>query len=99
MLWHVTKPLDAGRLVGRVRSAGAHVNAAGDHLVDDRPLLLLQQRDQLLLGADVAVDAACRVIEEAGDGSLFGEVGWLRRYLQIVPSLDSCDNGDIRDSN
>ena len=41
-------------------------------LVDDGLLLLLgQQRDQLLLGADVAPDAPVGVVEEADDGGLF----------------------------
>ena len=51
------------------------VEAAGDGAVDDGLLLLLQQLDQLLLGADVASDAPVRVVEEADDGGLFGE-GW-----------------------
>ena len=37
--------------------------------------LLLQQRDELLLGADVSSDAVVDVIEVADDGALFGE-GW-----------------------
>ncbi len=70
---HVPQPLDAGGLVGRVGLAGADVDLAGDGLVDDGLLLLLQQRTQLLLGADVAPDAPVGVVEEAGDGGLFGE--------------------------
>ena len=52
MRWHVLQPLDAGGLAGRVGLAGADVDLAGDGLVDDGLLLLLQQRNQLLLGAD-----------------------------------------------
>ena len=37
--------------------------------------LLLQQRDQLLLGADVALDAPVGVVEVADDGGLLGEGG------------------------
>ena len=48
---------------------------ARNGLVDDGLLLLLQQRDQLLLGADVAPDAPVGVVEEADDGGLFGERG------------------------
>ena len=70
---HVAQPLHAGGLVGRVGLAGAHVNLAGDGLVDEGLLLLLQQRNQLLLGADVALDAPVGVVEEADDGGLFGE--------------------------
>ena len=48
MLRHVAEPLDAGGL-----EADVGVEAAGDGLVDDGLLLLLQQRDELPLGADV----------------------------------------------
>ena len=72
---HVAQPLHAGGLVGRVGLAGAHVNLAGDGLVDEGLLLLFQQRHQLLLGADVAPDAPVGVVEEADDGGLFAE-GW-----------------------
>ena len=48
MLRHIAEPLDAGGLEGDVG-----VEAAGDGLVDDGLLLLLQQRDELPLGADV----------------------------------------------
>ena len=60
-------------VVGRVGLAGADVDPARDGLVDDGLLLLLQQRDQLLLGADVAPDAPVGVIEEADDSGLFGK--------------------------
>ena len=69
----LSDPLDAGGLVGRVGLAGSDVDPARDGLVDDGLLLLLQQRDQLLLGADVAPDAPVRVVEEADDASLLGE--------------------------
>ena len=66
----VAEPLDAGGLEGDVG-----VEAAGDGAVDDGLPLLLQQRDELLLGADVASDAVVDVVEVADDGALFGE-GW-----------------------
>ena len=74
---HIPQPLDAGGLVGRVGLAGADVDPAGDGLVDDGLPLLLQQRDQPLLGADVAPNAPLGMVEEASDGGLFGE-GWQR---------------------
>ena len=42
---HIPQPLHAGGLVGRIGSTGADVDLAGDGLVDDGLLLLLQQRD------------------------------------------------------
>ena len=47
------------------------IDLASDGLVDEGLLLLLQQGDQLLLGADVAPDAPVGVVEEADDGGLF----------------------------
>ena len=70
MLRHVAEPLDAGGL-----EADVGVEAAGDGLVDDGLLLLLQQVDEFLLGADVAADAPVHVVQVADDGALFGE-GW-----------------------
>ena len=67
------QPLDTGGLVGRVGLAGADVDLTGDGLVDDGLLLLLQQRNQLLLGVDVAPDAPVGVVEEVDDGGLFGK--------------------------
>ena len=68
MLRYIAQPLHAGGLEADVR-----VEAAGNGAVDDGLLLLLQQLDQLLLGADVAADLAVGVAEEADDGGLFGE--------------------------
>ena len=70
---HVPKPLHAGGLVGLVRLPGANVDLARNGLVDEGLFLLLQQRNQLLLGADVAPDAPVGVIEEADDSGLFRE--------------------------
>ena len=47
----VAEPVDAGGFEGDVG-----VEAAGDGAVDDGLPLLLQQRDELLLGGDVAAD-------------------------------------------
>ena len=54
---HVSQPLHAGGLAGRVGLAGSDIDLARDVLVDDGLLLLLQELDQLLLGADVALNA------------------------------------------
>ena len=70
MLRHVAEPLDAGGL-----EADVGVEAPGDGPVDDGLLLLLQQRNELPLGGDVAADAPVRVVQVADDGGLFGE-GW-----------------------
>ena len=84
----VAEPLDAGGLEGDVG-----VEAAGDGAVDDGLPLLLQQRDELLLGADVAADAVVDVVEVADDGALFGE-GWeATASLKVscgVQILDTC---------
>ena len=62
MLRHVPKPVNARRLRPYVR-----VEPARDGAVDRGLLLLVQQRDQLLLGADRAADPPVGVVEEAGD--------------------------------
>ena len=51
--------------------AGSNVDLARDGLVDDGLLLLLQQLDQLFLGADVAPDAPVGVVEETDYSTLF----------------------------
>jgi len=67
MLRDIPEPGDAGWFQ---RDGG--VEATGDGAVDDGLLLLLQQLDQLLLGADVAPDPPVRVVEEADDRGLLG---------------------------
>ena len=64
------EPVDAG---GLERDVG--VEAAGDGAVDDGLAGFVQEGDALLLGLDVALDAAVDVVKVAGDGGLFGE-GW-----------------------
>ena len=66
MLRNIAEPGDAGGLEGDVG-----VEAAGDGAVDDGLLLLVQQPDQLALGADEAVDLAVRVVQKSHDGGLF----------------------------
>src|SRR5690606_4510721 len=57
MLRHIPQPFHAGGL-----EADVGVEAAGDGAVDDGLLLLLQQLDQLLLGADVPPNPGCSPI-------------------------------------
>ena len=54
--------------------------------MNDGLLLLLQERDQLLPGTDVALDAPVGVVEEADDGGLFGK-GWhgTWKILEVAP--------------
>ena len=68
MRWHLPQPLDAGGL-----EADVGIEPTGNGAVDDGLLLLLQQADEPLLGADVAADAPVGVVEIADDGGLFGE--------------------------
>ena len=63
MFRHISEPLDAGGL-----EADVGVEAAGDGLVDDGLLLLLQQAYELLLGVDVASDAP--VPRSLGNGTM-----------------------------
>ena len=84
MLRHVAEPLDAGGL-----ETDVGVEAAGDGAVDDGLPLLLQQRDELLLGADVSSDAVVDVIEVSDDGALFGE-GWEGYLKRTKLTLGYC---------
>ncbi len=89
MLRDVAEPLDA-----RGFEATVGVEAAGDGAVDDGLLLLLQQFDQLLLGADVAPDPPVHVVEEADDCGLFTGRRARRWHLlelfpvEAIPILD-----------
>ena len=60
---NLAKPRNAG---GLERDVGGE--AAGDGAVDDGLLLLVQQPDQLALGADEAVDRPVRVVQKPHDG-------------------------------
>ena len=70
MLRNVAEPLDAGGF-----EADVGVEATGDGPVDDGLLLLLQQRNELPLGADVPPDAPVYVVQVPHDGGLFWEGG------------------------
>ena len=76
MLRHVPQPLHAGRF-----KTDVGIEAPGNGAVDDGLLLLLQQLDQLLLGADVAPNPPVHVAEKADDGSLLGGRWDEERYL------------------
>ena len=76
MLRHITQPLHTRGL-----QTDVGIKAARDGAVDNDLLVLLQQLDQLLLGADVAPDPPIRVIEESDDGGLFGRRG--KGYTRI----------------
>ena len=80
MLRDVAEPGDAGGLEGDVG-----VEAAGDGAVDDGLLLLVQQPNQLPLGADEAVDLPVRVVQKPHDGRLF--VGRRERQELIAKHL------------
>ena len=90
MLRHLPQPFHAGGLVSRIGLAGADVHFSRDGLVDEGLLLLLQQRDQLLLGADVALDAAIRMVEVADDGGLLGEGGSAKSKSFTIAELSPC---------
>ena len=73
MCRHFYRRSDAGWLVGGVGFTGSDVDLSGHDLRDRGPLLLHKERNQLLFGGDVALDAVHRPIEEAGYGGLFGD--------------------------
>ncbi|SRR6266542_3218122 len=58
------------------------VEAAGHGAVDDGLLLFVQQRDQLFLRPDVALDPTVGVVEEADDGILL-IMGRFRKRLAL----------------
>lgn len=66
MRWNVTDPLDTRRLERSIR-----IKPARYRPLDDGLFLLVEQRDQLALGADEAVNLAVGVTQEAHDGGLF----------------------------
>ena len=71
MLGHPLEPLDTGVLVGRIGLAGAHVDLAGDRLVNDGLLLLVEQLDEFLFGADISPNPRVHVVQKPHDGVLF----------------------------
>ena len=70
--------------------AHVRIEPARDGAVDHGLLLLVQQRDQLLLGADRAPDPPVGVVEEADNRRLLGE-RWddAREMLEVVASRGS----------
>lgn len=90
---YLSESVHTGVLVRRVGPAGADVDLDGDSAVDEGLLVLLQEFNQLLLGADVAPYPPVHVIEEADDGGLFGEGGHQQR---IIPDLI---NGKLRNGS
>jgi hypothetical protein len=70
MLRHVPQPLYARGLETDVGGEATRYRVVNDNLI-----LLLQQLDQLLLGAYVAPDLSVIIVEKTDDGVLFGE-GW-----------------------
>src|SRR5262245_34157353 len=81
MLRHISQPLRARGL-----EADVGIETTGDGAMDDGLPLLLQQLDQLLFGADVALDPAVHVTEEINDCNLFLN-RWNRRrhLLEVFP--------------
>ena len=59
MVWHIAQPLEAGRLQVRCRVRSTRYKS-----VDNGLLLLLEQLDQLLLGAYAPSDPSIRMIKE-----------------------------------
>ena len=72
---HLPYPPHPDPCTFRIRLTRPNVDLPRDGLVYDGLLLLFEQRNQLLLGADVALDSEVYVVEEAGDGGLFGSDG------------------------
>ena len=67
-----TEPLKTALLVLPVRPTRPNIDLPGNDLVDEGLLVLIEQCNQLFLGADVLLYPAVHVTEEAGDGGLFG---------------------------
>ena len=72
---HLPQPLSPGVLVGRIGLACTDIDPARKTLMEDRLLMFLKKLDQPFLGADVAPDTPVGVVQEAGNGGLFGERG------------------------
>ena len=80
--------------------ADVRVEAAGHGAVDDGLSLLVQQRHQPPLGADVASDATVGVVEEADDGGLFdeGRKGESVRTQLVARQMSDCALVAVRES-
>ena len=89
---YLGQPLYSRVLVSRIRPSSPHVEFPRDYLMDEGLLLLLQQRDQFLLGADVAPDASVGVVEEACDGSLLHERWERDRQVLQLCAVDMHDS-------
>ena len=74
---NLSEPGNAAVLEGSVR-----IQAPGDGALDDALLLLVQERDELALGADRLVHAAVEVAQEADDGGLLGGGRNIDRRIQ-----------------
>ena len=61
------------------------VKAAGDSMVDSGPSLFLEQADEPLLGADVAVNKPVGMVEVADDGGLLCEGRENRGLIANIP--------------
>src|SRR4051812_584001 len=75
MRGNLAEPLQAG-----VFQANVRVEASGHGVVDDEPLLLIQELDELLLGPDVVPDPAIGMVEKADDRHLL--IKWRKRCRQ-----------------
>ena len=81
MCWNTWEPRVPGCLL-----FGFTGYPAGHKVVDDCLFLLLQQADQFLLRADVALDASVHMVEEAGDVCLLLDGRKRhRQFLELVP--------------
>jgi hypothetical protein len=86
--------------IGIGSKAGVGIEAAGDGAVDDGLLLLLQQLDQLLFGADVEPNPSIHVVKEADDDGLFGE-GWeapVNHFEMLGPQAPLIRGNTVRPS-
>ena len=87
MLRHLAQPLHAGIFVVWVGPTGADIYLTGNGLVDEGLLVLFQQLDPLLPGANGAPYPPVHVIEKTHDRGLLGE-GWNRNFnlRKLFPS-------------
>jgi len=74
--WYFSKPLNSRRFHPHLR-----VKPTGHRLVDDGLLLLVEQLDKPLLGADEAVDEEIDMGEVADDSCLFVKVRDCNKHI------------------